>query len=103
MRIWRTGCEGHVFAEVVAPFFAADAAPAGKAGLECHAVAWNEGRDGWADFVNGPGGFVAEYQGRAGEDGVRADGAVGPPVDLKLVSMSDVLRTVVLWYRVVYG
>ncbi len=45
---------------------------------------------------------MSEYQGRAGEDGVRANGAVGPPVDLKMVSLSGVLRIVVLWYRVVY-
>ncbi len=41
--------------------------------------------------MDGPGGFVSEYQGRAGEDGVCADGAVGPPVDLKMVSLSGVL------------
>ena len=46
---------------------------------------------------------MSEYQGRAGEDGVRANSAVGPPMDLKMVSMSCVLRIVVSWYRVVYG
>lgn len=36
--------------------------------------------------MDGPGGFVPEDEGRAGEDGVGADAAVGPPVHLEAVS-----------------
>ncbi len=86
MRIGRGRSKRHFRAEIIPALFAACAAAAGKAGLERDAVARLEPADGGADLGYGSRGLVADYEGLAGEDGVGADGAVGPPVDLGAIS-----------------